>query len=153
MGKAALNELRFKGGAVMAGEYLAKKFKELENQLADSSDLIYGRVTGTHPLSIQVEGRFTIGAEHLTLSTTVKELTVSFNLNDYSADNMNINNVPVSDGKVDVDADVDSVSVTTGISANQRTITLQIFRDLQVGDQVSMIKSRKGQMYYVLDRR
>lgn len=137
----------------MAGEKIARMIKDAKGYETEQTNIVYGRVSSVNPLIVEIEGRFPVTRDHLVLSRTVQDLTLEFNVNDYSASQTQINVVPVSGGKVDVDADVGSATVTTNISANPRTIRIQIFRDLQVNDRVSMIRAQKGQMYYILDRR
>lgn len=137
----------------MAGEKIARMLKDSKGHEQNFSDIVYGRVISTSPLQVEVEGRFRIGRDHLVLSRTVQDLFIEFQVPTYSANTNSIPIVPVSDGKVDVDADVTNRSVVTGITEGTRTVQVQVFRDLRVNDRVSMIRARKGQIYYILDRR
>lgn len=121
----------------MAGERIARLLKDAKGNDQDRSDILYGRVTRTNPLQIEVEGRFKIGQEHLVLSRTVQDLTLSFNVPTYSPTYTKI----------------EDKNVVNGLNTGSQTVNLQVFRKLQVGDKVSMIRGRKGQLFYVLDRR
>ena len=112
----------------MAGERLARLFKDAKGNAQDFSDILYGKVTRTNPLSIEVENRFTISKEHIVLSRVVQDQSVSFSVPTYSLDGDNLRE-------------------------GSRNVTVQIFRDLKVGDEVSLLRGQKGQLYYVLDRR
>lgn len=121
----------------MAGERLASLIKNARPHETEMSDIVYGRVTSTSPLVVEVEGRFKIGKEHLVLSRTVQDLTLSFDVPTYSANHKNVN----------------GESVVGSLNQGSRQISIQVFRDLRVGDKVSMIRGQKGQLYYILDRR
>lgn len=66
----------------MAGERLASLIKSARPHETEMSDIVYGRVTSTSPLAVEVEGRFKIGKEHLVLSRTVQDLTLKFKVKD-----------------------------------------------------------------------
>lgn len=121
----------------MAGERLASLIKQAKPHEKEMADIVYGRVTSTSPLVVEVEGRFKIGKEHLVLSRTVQDLTLSFDVPTYSANHKNVN----------------GESVVGSLNQGSRQISIQVFRDLRVGDKVSMIRGQKGQLYYILDRR
>lgn len=86
--------------------------KSHENNHSDISDILYGQVVNTSPLSIRVNSKMTLTSEFLELSHAVK----SFNIQ-----------VP-----------------TVG--------SVQVFRDLVVGDTVKLLRLKSGQKYFVLER-
>lgn len=137
----------------MAGEKIAQLIKNAQGNEQDYSDILFGQVTGVDPLKINVENRFDVTQQHLVLSKTVQEYSVNIEIPTVSATTNDIVQPPVIENKVDVDSDVSYQNVVTGISVGSRQVTIPIFRALQVGDQVSMIRAQKGQLYYVLDRR
>lgn len=104
----------------MAGERLASLIKQAKPHEKEMADIVYGRVTSISPITVEVEGRFKIGKEHLVLSRTVQDLTINFTVPTYQGTHHG---------------------------------SIQVFRDLRVGDKVSMIRGQKGQLYYILDRR
>ena len=112
----------------MAGENLARMLKDAKGNAQDFSDILYGKVTRINPLNIEVENRFTISKEHIVLSRVVQDQTVSFNVPTYSM-------------------------VGDDLREGSRSVSVQIFRNLKVGDEVSLLRGQKGQLYYVLDRR
>jgi hypothetical protein len=64
----------------MAGEHLARIIKDSKPKEADLSDMVYGVVTSTSPLTIRVDNRFSITSRHLILSQMVRPLSVSFSI-------------------------------------------------------------------------
>ena len=96
-------------------EKLAQEIKGGKPKSDELSDIVFGKVTDTSPLTIQVEGRFPVTSNFLILSHAVKELTITMTI----------------DGK---------------------TGSTTVFRNLQVGDTVKMLRAQRGQMYYVLER-
>lgn len=137
----------------MAGERIAQMLKKAQGNEQDFTDILFGRVTGVNPLKINVENRFEVTQRHLVLSKTVQSYSVNIEVPTVTSTSTDIIQPPVSDGKVDVDSDVSTRNVVTNVSVGSRQVTIPIFRTLQVGDQVSMIRAQKGQLYYVLDRR
>lgn len=121
----------------MAGERIASLIKEAAGNKQDFSDVLYGKVTSISPLKVRVEGKFEIGKESLQLSRTVQDLTLSFSVPTYTANHKQI----------------DGESVVGSLSQGSRQVTLQVFRDLRVGDEVSLLRGRKGQLFHILDRR
>jgi hypothetical protein len=103
----------------MAGEQLARMIKDCKPNETDLSDMVYGLVTNTSPLTIRVDNRFSITNRHLILSQMVRPLAVT-------------------------------ISVT--IDGQTGSGSAQVFRSLQSGDRVRMLRVSKGQKYYVLDR-
>lgn len=103
----------------MPGEELARIIKDCKPKDSDLSDMVYGVVSSTSPLTIRVDNRFSITSRHLILSQMVRPLSVS-------------------------------ISVT--IDGKTGTASSQVFRSLQSGDRVRMLRVSKGQKYYVLDR-
>lgn len=138
---------------IVAGEKIAQLIKNAKGNEQDYSDVLFGQVTNINPLTINVENRFDVTQQHLMLSKTVQEYSVTIELPTVSATTKDIVQPPVIENKVGVDSDVSYQNVVTGISVGSRQVTIPIFRSLQVGDQVSMIRAQKGQLYYVLDRR
>lgn len=103
----------------MAGEHLARIIKDSKPKENHLSDMVYGVVTSTSPLTIRVDNRFSVTSRHLILSQMVRPLSVT-------------------------------ISVT--IDGRTGTGSSQVFRSLQSGDLVWMLRVSKGQKYYVLDR-
>lgn len=102
----------------MSVENLARRIKKSRPKESELSDLVYGTVTNTTPLTILVENSFEgfkVWGDFLELSTMVKDLSVSITI----------------DGKKG---------------------SAQIFRKLQTGDKVRMLRAQKSQKFYILER-
>lgn len=123
----------------MAGEKIARRIKGIGNDIDRSSDLVFGSVTSVDPLKIKVDNRFEIDASHFILSRMVKELYVNVS-------------VTVSVG-VEVSVFVDGKGgFGSGSGSGGGSGSGLVWRGLQVGDEVSLLKLQKGQIYYVLER-
>lgn len=99
----------------MVGEKLARHIKGHQPKENELSDLVFGRVTSTSPLKIQIDNRFEVTSKFLVLSRMVKDLTIT-------------------------------------ISIDGKRGSAQVFRNLQVGDRVRMLRISNGKKYYVLER-
>lgn len=99
----------------MAGEKIARIVKGMKRVENEESDLVFGRVTSTSPLKVQIDSRLEVPSHFLILSRMVKDLTITITI----------------DGKRG---------------------SAQVFRSLQVGDRVRMLRVNNGQKYYVLER-
>lgn len=123
----------------MAGEKIARRIKGIGNDIDRSSDLVFGSVTSMNPLRIKIDNRFEIDNSHLILSRMVKELSVNVS-------------VTVSVG-VEVSVSVDGKGGSgSGSGGGAGSGSGLVWRGLQVGDEVSLLKVQKGQTYYVLER-
>lgn len=139
----------------MAGEIIAQMIAQASNNVpTDSSDLIFGKVTKVGPLEILVDERYTITQDLMVLMSPVKERVVSFTVNDVSSSSSGSVSYVTngSFGEPGSPTSKSSATFLTGTSHSSRTIELQIFRNLIVGDKVAMIKGQKNQIYYILDR-
>lgn len=61
----------------MAGEKIARIIKGNQTNENELSDLVFGKVTSTAPLKIQIDNRFEVTSKFLILSRMVKDLTVT----------------------------------------------------------------------------
>lgn len=123
----------------MAGEKIAKRLKDIGNDINRSSDLTFGKVISTNPLVIRIDNRFDVGELHLILSRSVKELAVNISVS-VSTD-------------VNVSISIDGKSGSgSGSGSGTGSGTNIIWRGLQIGDKVALLKLQKGQIYYVLER-
>lgn len=123
----------------MAGERLAKMISEAKTPDNELTDIIYGEVTSTSPLTIRIDGSgFEITREFIILSQMVRDLTLFY-----------FDTVTSSHSGLVQGATGNAVLST---SNNELRRSIQIFRNLQTGDRVRMIKAHKSQLYYVIER-
>ncbi|SEN73479.1 Protein of unknown function [Amphibacillus marinus] len=137
----------------MAGERIAQMIKAARGNEQDFSDVLFGQVTQNKPLIIRVDNRFEVTEQHLVLSRNVQPYSVKVEVPTIASSSTGFVQPPVLAGKIDVNSDVSYQNVVTDVTVGSRLINIQIFRALEVGDYVSLIRSQKGQLYYVLDRR
>jgi len=136
----------------MAGERLVKLINDAKTPDHKMTDIMFGEVVSTSPLRVRVENRFTVEREFLILSQMVRDLTVRIRIPTISATTGQVNSVQLDGNRPDIDRDVQRVSVVTNVNTGQQEQEIQIFRALRVGDRVRMIRGRKSQLYYVLER-
>jgi len=139
----------------MAGEVLAKMINDAKPKEQDFANLMYGRVLAINPLKIEierVEGSFTISNNQIMLSQMVQDFSISINVPAVTITTDHINNVALDGTRPDVDADVSSIEVITGINTSFQSQEIQIFRALQIDDRVKVLRCGKGQKFYVLER-
>lgn len=114
---------------------LAEELRNLVMQTMDSSSLtnvLFGTVISTKPLSINVEQRFTITQEFIILTKNVKDYTISATVN----------------------WDTDSKTIE-GIEHNHNikgTKSITIHNGLKQNDKVILLQAQGGQKYIVLDK-
>jgi len=136
----------------MPGEKLAKVICEAKTKDHEMTDILFGKVTSVNPLRIQVDNRFTIEGNFIVLSQMVQNFSVRINVPTVTATHGTVNSVQLDGGRPDVDAPAQQVGVVTGISTGTQEQEVQIFRALQVGERVRMIRGQKSQLFYVLER-
>ncbi|CAD5900541.1 DUF2577 family protein [Carnobacterium maltaromaticum] len=137
----------------MAGEILAKYLAEAKGNSQEFTDIVFGRVIELTPLKIQIDNRFEVGAEFLILSAMVQELKVKIKIPDTIAKQKKVFNVALKEKKPDITKDVEELMVVSEIMNNEKEIEIEVFKPLAVSDEVRMLRSQNGQLYYVLDRR
>ncbi len=144
---------------------------------ATPSNVMFGTVTSTSPLTINVEQKLSLTSEFLVLTKNVVDYTVDVSM-DWSTETRSLNanhshdassNVSVtSKASVSPNPDNISVSVTSDASADvsvqQKNINLShahgisgrksltIHNALKNGDKVILIRQHGGQKYVVLDK-
>lgn len=75
MEQGTYNGIRVKDGGIMAGEALARLLA-MGIDGGDKTDIVFGTVTATSPLTIKVNNQLEVPEKFLVLSPMVKELTV-----------------------------------------------------------------------------
>ncbi|MBP3037992.1 DUF2577 domain-containing protein [Bacillaceae bacterium Marseille-Q3522] len=136
----------------MAGEVLAKLLAEAKGNPSELSDIVFGKVTSISPLSVMVDNRFEVSGDFLILSAMVQDLKVKISIPVITASTRQVNSVGLNGTKPDVTKDVEKVTVVNQVNVSQQVQEIQIFRPLQVDDQVRMLRVQNGQLYYVLER-
>lgn len=117
----------------MSGERLYAVMKAIAgraNPEEDQADLLYGLVKTVQPLRIEIENKYTLEEDRLYLSPFCNRKTIRLEINGHT------HSTP--DG-----------STGSGGAVNQ---VVEIWRGLEVGDRVIMLRHGKGQGFYVMQR-
>lgn len=101
------------------------------------SDFCFGKVTSANPLKISVEQKMTLGAAQLILTRNVTDYKTKVTL-DWLTET-------ASGGSGDS-------SFASHLHAVSGKKEITIHNDLQVGEEVILLKKKGGQKYLVLDR-
>lgn len=144
---------------------------------ATPSNVMFGTVTSTSPLTINVEQKLNLTSDFLVLTKNVVDYTVDVSM-DWSTETRSLNanhshdvssNVSVS-SKATVSPNPDNISVSvksdasSDVSVQQKNINLShahgisgrksltIHNALKNGDRVILIRQHGGQKYVVLDK-
>lgn len=144
---------------------------------ATPSNVMFGTVTNTSPLTINIEQKLNLTSEFLVLTKNVVDYTVDVSM-DWSTETRNLNanhshdassEISVS-SKASVSPNPDSISVSitnntsSDVSVQQKNINLShahgisgrksltIHNALKSGDKVILIRQHGGQKYVVLDK-
>jgi Protein of unknown function (DUF2577) len=114
----------------MSGERLYSAFKTIAARATpaqDMTDLVYGLVKSLNPLKIEVENKYTINQDQISLSPLCyrKDIRV-----------------------IVLPAAAEGDTSTAGAA----DVQVQLWRGLAVGDRVTMLRHSGGQAFYVLQR-
>lgn len=91
----------------------------------DTTDLMFGVVTSVNPLKIKVDNRYELTSDFLILSALCKQTTIEIPAHHHTL------------------AGSDTTDALTSIT---------LWRGLQIGDKVRMLRVNKGQTFYVIER-
>lgn len=107
--------------------------------------LVFGKVTSSSPLKINVEQKMTLTAAQLVLTRNVTNHTVNVTMN-WTSENAVHDHSYTDDGS----------SMTTGSNTHNHQVkgakSITIHNGLVVGDGVVLMRMQGGQKYLVLDR-
>lgn len=110
----------------MAGEKLIGIMNSIRSEdKSDTTDLLFGTVSSISPLKIKIDNRYEITQEFIILSALCKQTVISVPAHSHS----------YSEGQ-------------TGTALTSITL----WRGLQTGDRVRILRFNKGQSFYVLER-
>lgn len=115
----------------MAGEKLVKIMRQMNKESGKSSamvGLVFGEVLSIAPLEIRIDSRFNITEEFIMLSNLCKEK--SFQIEQLTV----IDNSP------------------NPHTHGTKITDVQMWRGIQVGDKLRMLRVGEGQLFYALER-
>lgn len=107
--------------------------------------LVFGKVTSSSPLKINVEQKMTLTAAQLVLTRNVTNHTVNVTMN-WTSENAVHDHSYTDDGS----------NMTTGSNTHNHQVkgtkSITIHNGLVVGDEVVLIRMQGGQKYLVIDK-
>lgn len=107
----------------MAGERMLEMMKQRGGSDSDYADIVFGTVTSTSPLKIQISNQMTLETAFLVLGRYVQKHEEKHTYHDYKND--------------------------TDITRTEKVI---VDDSLKVGDGVAMIRMDGGQQFYVFEK-
>lgn len=133
----------------MAGNKLLKIMQEAGKVPAgETTDLLFGEVTSVSPLKIKIDNRFEVDEKFLILSALVKETVIKIPERDANNHKHKIPQHTTSSGGQQ-DPHTHIISQMDTLSALPDIL---LWRGLEVGDKVRVLRVNQGQMFYVLER-
>lgn len=132
----------------MAGEKFINIMQKVAKPVAsETSDLMFGEVIKISPLKIRIDNRFEVDEKFLILSALVKKTTIKIPERE---DNTHTHTVAVhstsSGGTTPHTHEIPQMSTQAALP------DILLWRGLEVGDTVRILRVNKGQMFYVLER-
>lgn len=126
----------------------------MKDKTGDETDLMFGVVTSTSPLTIRVDNRFEIGSDFLILSQMVKPLEITVKGQTTSAGGggthkhgIKVDGVLAPKDKYDL---VDHTETPHTHKSSDQVIKL--WDGLAQGEKVLLLRVQGGQLFYVLER-
>jgi hypothetical protein len=136
----------------MAGERLLNIMNNVRNEdKGDTTDLLFGVVTSKDPLKIKVDNRYEVTKDFLILSALCKETVIPIPAHTHvlQAHSTQSAGDPSHTHNISQKETVGGVTVTE----EPATFTsIKLWRGLDVGDKVRMLRVNKGQSFYVIER-
>lgn len=134
---------------------LLNAIKEASLQSTDESKptgFFFGEVISVDPLTVNVEQKFTITEEFLTLTHAVKDYYVDITVSHYTVNDKFLvpdHTHPCSNcGKTKITQDFD----TTHKHAYKGKKKIMLHHGLKVGEKVMLLRVQGGQNYIIIDR-
>lgn len=154
-------------------ESIQEIVKNTNNSLA-LTDILFGTVTSTSPLKIQVEQKLELTEEFLILTKNVVDYKVNVTLDNWKTNEISLRKKHTHTGNLDISVSSEIVpndnnakitnTVNGNVSISDTTIdfshshsisgkkSITIHNALVKGDKVSLIRQMGGQKFIVLDK-
>ena len=137
------------------GTKIVKTMQNIANSSRqDDAGVITGKVISLSPLLIQV-GKIKLPAELLVLSALVKRTVIkipALDIDLYRDDNMHHHEVEELTTSIALTDTLAHSHVVPAHVTSDKLPEICLWRGLEVGDTVYMLKLDRGQMYYVMQR-
>lgn len=111
-------------------------------------DLLYGEVLEIDPLKIKIDNRFEIDETFLILSNFVKEKKIILSNEDEEDGHLHI----IEPFETQSAGDPIHTHVIPQTKTSRELTEIILWRGLEIGDIVRILRINKGQMFYVLER-
>ncbi len=132
----------------MAGSKLVKIMQDAGKMPAgETTDLLFGVVTSVSPLKIKIDNRFEVDEKFLILSALVKETVIKIperDANNHRHEIPQHTTSPAGEGP--------HTHNIPAYNTNNALPDILLWRGLQVGDKVRILRVNKGQQFFVLER-
>ena len=119
-----------------SGDYLLEKLNGKGGTESEYTDEVFGQVISTSPLKVLVDSKMTLTSEFLELTKLVQELKINVELP--------VNTAPTKDD--------DGEDIPGTDSGQKATGEVTIWRGIQAGDSVRMLRVHSGQKFILLER-
>ena len=134
----------------MAGNKLVKIMQEAgKAPSGETTDLLFGVVTSVSPLKIKIDNRFEVDEKFLILSALVKETVIKIPERDA---NNHRHEIPQHETSPAGEGPQTHSHIIPAYNTNNALPDILLWRGLQVGDKVRILRVNKGQQFYVLER-
>ena len=114
----------------------------------ETTDLLFGVVTSVSPLKIKIDNRFEVDERFLILSALVKETIIKIPKRE---ENEHTHVIPQHTTSLGGQQDPHTHTVPQ-MDTLSALPDIFLWRGLQVGDKVRILRVNQGQMFYVLER-
>lgn len=132
----------------MKGNRIINIIKEASRPVSsDYADILFGEVTSLEPLKIWVDNRLEIKGEQIILSMLVKEMIIKIPTPDSFTHTHTISAHSTESG-----GDVPHTHTIAEKVTQSALPEIKLWRGLETGDKVILIRAHLGQKYYVAER-
>ena len=133
----------------MIGNKLVKIMQEAGKvPSGETTDLLFGVVTSVSPLKIKIDNRFEVDERFLILSALVKETIIKIPKRE---ENEHTHVIPQHTTSLGGQQDPHTHTISQ-METRSALPDILLWRGLEVGDKVRVLRVNQGQMFYVLER-
>ncbi len=133
----------------MAGNKLIKIMQNASKPASgETTDLLFGVVTSVSPLRIKIDNRFEVDEKFLILGALVKETIIKIPTRE---ENEHTHVIPQHTTSLGGQQDPHTHTIPQ-MNTRSALPDILLWRGLEVGDKVRVLRVNQGQMFYVLER-
>lgn len=132
-----------------AGNKLIKIMQDASKPASgETTDLLFGVVTSVSPLKIKIDNRFEVDEKFLILSALVKETIIKIPRRE---ENEHTHVIPQHTTSLGGQQDPHTHTIPQ-METRSALPDILLWRGLEVGDKVRILRVNKGQQFFVLER-